>query len=67
MNELNQLMQTESYGEAQETLQFFLEECSLDEAPTTEEIAQWRDILKQRGGKFTKLADQCQIFLDELA
>ena len=67
MTELAQLIQTDSYGEVQETLQFLLEECSLDQAPSREEIAQWRDILATRGGKFQALAQQCQQFLNELA
>jgi len=67
MTELAQLIQTDSYGEVQETLQFLLEECSLDQAPDREEIAQWRDILATRGGKFQALAQQCQQFLNELA
>ncbi|MCG7657815.1 dioxygenase [Wielerella bovis] len=66
-NELINLFQTENYGEVQETLQFFLEECSLDEIPSREEISQWRDILQQRGGKFSALAQQCQHYLDEIA
>ena len=67
MTELTQLIQTDSYGEVQETLQFLLEECSLDQAPSREEIAQWRDILATRGGKFQALAQQCQQSLNELA
>jgi len=67
MTELTQLIQTDSYGEVQETLQFLLEECSLDQAPSREEIAQWRDILATRGDKFQALAQQCQQFLNELA
>ena len=64
MSELLHLMQSESYGEVQETLQFFLDECSLDEVPSHEEITQWRDALQQRGGKFSALAQQCQQYLD---
>ena len=67
MTELAQLIQTAGYGEVQETLQFLLEECSLDQAPDREEIAQWRDILATRGGKFPALAQQCQQFINALA
>ena len=67
MTELTQLIQTDSYGEVQETLQFLLEECSLDQAPNREEIAQWRDILAMRGGKFQALAQQCQQSLNDPA
>ena len=39
----------------------------LKSAPDAEEVAQWRDILKARGGKFVRLADICQTWLDEEA
>ena len=48
-----------------ETLDFWLYECSIDEAPAAAEVAQWRDILAARGGKFTRLAQICQTWLDE--
>lgn len=67
MNELIDLIQTESTGTVEETLNFFLYECSIDEAPSREEVAQWRDLLNQRGGKFTRLANICQNWLDEEA
>ena len=60
MNELTSLMQTEAPGIVDETLDFCLYECSI-------EVAQWRDILKARGGKFVRLADICQTWLDEEA
>ena len=41
-----------------------LYECSLDEAPAAEDVARWRDILRARGGKFLRLADLCQTWLD---
>lgn len=65
MNELTDLIQTESTGTVEETLNFFLYECSIDEAPTREEVTQWRDLLNQRGGKFVRLANICQNWLDE--
>ena len=65
MNELTDLIQTESTGTVEETLNFFLYECSIDEAPTHAEVAQWRDLLNQRGGKFVRLANICQNWLDE--
>lgn len=49
MNELLELIQTESVGTVEETLDFFLYECSLDEAPTIEEVKLWRDELDKRG------------------
>ena len=66
-SKLNQVIQTESYGEVQEVLQFLLEECSLDDAPSVAEVQQWQQVLQQRGSKFAKLAQLCQQFIDESA
>ena len=49
MNELLELIKTESVGTVEETLDFFLYECSLDEAPTIEEVKLWRDELTNGG------------------
>lgn len=57
--ELTQMLAHDAYGGIQETLLFFLEECSLDEAPSDDEIRHWQHILEQRGGKFLKLAALC--------
>lgn len=66
-DELLNLIRHDGVGDVQETLQFLLEECSIDEAPQREEVVQWRDILAQRGSKFARLAAMCQQFLDETA
>lgn len=63
--ELLHLIRHDSYGCVQETLHFWLEECSLDEIPSNDEIAHWQQILQQRGGKFAQLAEQCRLWLDE--
>mgnify|MGYP007039729763 FL=1 len=65
MPELTDLMQQEAAGTVAETLDFWLYECSIDEAPAAAEVAQWRDILAARGGKFTRLAQICHTWLDE--
>ncbi|WP_416192665.1 dioxygenase [Neisseria sp. CCUG12390] len=65
MNGLIDLIQTESVGTVEETLDFLLYECSMDDAPSREEVAQWRDLLNTRGGKFVRLAKICQTWLDE--
>ncbi|WP_165088717.1 dioxygenase [Neisseria yangbaofengii] len=65
MSELIDLIETESVGTVEETLDFLLYECSLDESPSRKEVAQWRDVLNGRGGKFVRLAKICQIWLDE--
>lgn len=62
-----ELLQTSSPAEIRETLTFLFEECALDQAPTAEEVAQWRDILQQRGDKFARVAQICQTWLDETA
>lgn len=65
--ELIEFIQNEPYADVQETLNFLLEECSIDDLPTDDEIVLWIDILQQRGGKFTKLAGACQAFLQEIS
>ena len=65
VSELINLIQTESAGVVAETLDFWLHECSLDEAPSIEEVTQWRDLLNARGGKFLKIAAACQNWLDQ--
>ncbi|MCF7521686.1 dioxygenase [Neisseria sp. ZJ106] len=65
MSELTDLIRTETVGTVEETLNFLLYECSIDEAPKPQEVAQWQNWLQQRGGKFTRLAALCQTWLDE--
>lgn len=67
MNEITQQIQTDTAGEIAETLQFMLEECALDQAPDRQTVQQWHAILQQRGGKFQRLAQMCQTWLDETA
>lgn len=62
---LNHIMQHDSFAEAKETLLFLLEECSLDESPSLNEVAHWQTIFTQRGGSFLKLAERCQQFIQE--
>ena len=64
IKKINELIQTETPAIVGETLDFMLYECSLDEAPAAEDVARWRDILRARGGKFLRLADLCQTWLD---
>lgn len=63
--ELIDLIQTESVGLVDETLNFFLDECSISEAPSRDEVAQWQSLLQARGGKFQRLAQRCQDWLAE--
>lgn len=65
MTGLIDLIQTETVGTVEETLDFLLYECSIDDAPSREEVAHWRDLLNARGGKFVRLAEICQTWLDE--
>lgn len=65
MTELLDLIRNESAGTVGETLDFWLYECSMDEAPSAAEVTQWRDILNARGGRFSRLATLCQTWLNE--
>ncbi|EGZ44471.1 hypothetical protein [Neisseria wadsworthii] len=65
MSELIDLIKHEAPGVVGETLDFLLYECSVEDAPAAQEVAQWRDILHARGGKFVRLAGICQTWLDE--
>ena len=65
MSELNRLIQTESVAVIEETLNFLLYECSIDDSPSAEEIAVWRDMLAARGGKFLRLSKLCRTWLEE--
>ncbi len=68
MDEINQLIATSTPADIRETLDFLLNECSIDEMPSRELVIQWRDVLLQRGGKFAKIAtDLCEPFLQETA
>ena len=55
MSELTSLMQTEAPGIVGETLDFCLYECSIEDAPDAEEVAQWRDIFEGAGWKICPL------------
>ena len=65
MSELIDLIQTESPGIVAETLDFWLHECQLEDAPDAQEVALWRDMLTRRGGKFLRIADTCQAWLEQ--
>lgn len=67
MSELLDLIRTESAGVVAETLDFWLYECSIDEAPTAAEVEHWCGILQERGGKFVRLAQTCRTWLEEEA
>lgn len=62
-----ELIQSESPAMVRETLVFLLEECTIDEAPTKEEVKQWQQVLQQRGGKFISIAQLCQKWVEEQA
>ena len=49
MTQILELIQTEPVGVVEETLDFLLYECSIEDAPTAEEVEQWRDMLTQIG------------------
>lgn len=59
------LIRTESAAVVAETLDFLLYECSLDEAPSRDDVERWCGILQARGGKFERLAQTCRVWLEE--
>ena len=63
-DDLIEACRDEAAGTVAEILSFFLEECELDQAPDAATVAQCRDILAARGGKFQRLAQMCQDSLD---
>lgn len=65
MSALTEFFRSEAPGAAAETLDFWLYECGLDEAPTAAEVAEWQAVFEARGGKFLRLADQCRQWLAE--
>ena len=67
MQAITDLLQTESIGICAETLDFWLYECAIDEAPDIPTVCVWQASLASRGGAFTRLADVCQTWLDEEA
>lgn len=65
MDNITQLFHSDSVGVCAEVLDFWLYECSLDEAPDAAQVSTWRNVFRQRGGAFRRLADTCQQWLDE--
>lgn len=66
MNNLQDFFQTATAAEVRETLDFLLNECSLDDLPSREEVQQWQHDLQQRGGKFAHIAHTlCTPFLSD--
>lgn len=66
MSELDDFFREESLGAVAETLDFFLNESTADEAPSREEVLRWQVILVQRGGKFVNLAACCCDWLEQM-
>ncbi|WP_274572364.1 dioxygenase [Neisseria leonii] len=65
MSELTELIRCETVGIVEETLDFMLNECSLDEAPDAAQVRAWQAVLTARGGRFIRLADMCADWLAE--
>lgn len=63
VSQLADFFREEPLAVVAETLDFFLNECTVDEAPTVEEVAVWEGIFMQRGGKFVNLAVCCRDWL----
>ncbi len=58
---------TESIPVIEENPRFPAVRMPASTTPSAEEVAQWRDILAARGGKFLRLSKICQTWLDEEA
>lgn len=67
MQTITDFFQTASVGECTEILDFWLNECNLDEAPSPTIVLQWQQLFQQRGNKFNLLVAFCQQWLDEEA
>lgn len=65
MQAITELFQTASAGDCAEILDFWLNECSLDEAPDVHTVKLWQQLFLQRGSKFNRLATLCQQWLIE--
>lgn len=65
MSELETLIRHESPALVAETLDFLLNECSMDEQPGRSEVQHWLTILETRGRTFKRAAEICRTFLAE--
>lgn len=55
-------------GSAEEVsflIEFLLWECEISQAPSTEQVTQWAEALRQRGGKFSRYAQMCTEWLQQ--
>lgn len=66
-HEFLDLIRHESVGIVAETLDFWLNECAISEAPSAAEVSEWQSLLAARGGKFDRLAKLCETWLEEEA
>lgn len=65
MQEITRFFQTESVSECDSLLDFWLNECSIDEAPEPATVQIWQQIFQARQGKFNRLAGICRQWLAE--
>ncbi|MCO6504801.1 MAG: dioxygenase [Snodgrassella sp.] len=65
MHTTTEFLKSATIGECTEILDFWLNECSLDEAPSPAIVQIWQQIFKTRGHKFNRLAILCQQWLNE--
>lgn len=63
MSQLTEFIQTASVAEIHETMDFLLNECTLDEAPDYQTVLHWQKILQHRGSKFEKIVQLCNSYL----
>ena len=46
-------------------VEFLLWECEISQAPSAEQVTQWEEVLRKRGGRFTRYADLCAEWLKQ--
>ncbi|MDF7676246.1 dioxygenase [Neisseriaceae bacterium ESL0693] len=65
MQAVTHFFETEPVSECDALLDFWLNECSLDQAPEAATVQHWQEIFTTRQGKFIRLANLCGQWLDE--
>lgn len=65
MQAITEFFQIAPVGECMPILDFWLYECSIEDAPDRNTVQQWQQLFLQRSGKFNRLADLCLQWLNE--
>ena len=65
MHAITELFRTAPVGECAEILDFWLNECCLEDAPSLSTVQDWEQIFQTRGIKFIRLVVLCQQWANE--